>query len=261
MYCRFQCDWKSVPRRLAVLCLLSLFALPLHAAERVVLRTGMVLVCDHRSNVNGRVRLYFTPSDSSFTDVDPQDILRTEPAPASVLKSHLTSSGTAATKTPASRTTPAAVGLPVLLDRVGSRHHIDPDFLASVVQEESGGHARAISHAGARGLMQLMPGTAAELGVRNSLQPEQNVAGGTTYLDALLMYYNDNVPLALAAYNAGPAAVNRYGGIPPYPATRRYVARVIHDFNRRKLREARQKSASAQVRIQAVRRPANMQSR
>jgi soluble lytic murein transglycosylase-like protein len=79
----------------------------------------------------------------------------------------------------------------------------------------------------------LMPATAASLGVQDSFEPEQNVRGGTTYLDALLTYYKDNLALALAAYNAGPGAVAKYHGIPPYYETRVYVARVIHEFNRR----------------------------
>jgi soluble lytic murein transglycosylase-like protein len=114
------------------------------------------------------------------------------------------------------------------------RHNIDADLLASVVQAESGGNARAVSRAGARGLMQLMPGTASELGVKDSFAPEQNIGGGTAYLDAMLTRYGDNMALALAAYNAGPEAVDRYHGIPPYAETRAYVARVIREFNRRK---------------------------
>jgi soluble lytic murein transglycosylase-like protein len=87
--------------------------------------------------------------------------------------------------------------------------------------------------------MQLMPATASGLGVADSYQPDQNVRGGTTYLDALLTRYRDNLALALAAYNAGPAAVDKYHGIPPYHETQVYVARVIHEFNRRALaREA-----------------------
>jgi soluble lytic murein transglycosylase-like protein len=94
--------------------------------------------------------------------------------------------------------------------------------------------------------MQLMPGTAHGLGVNDSFAPEQNVGGGSTYLDELLSRYRDNLALALAAYNAGPAAVDKYHGIPPYSQTRVYVARVIHEFNRRVLaREAQQKQATS----------------
>ncbi len=82
--------------------------------------------------------------------------------------------------------------------------------------------------------MQLMPGTATAMGVKDAFAPEQNIAGGTAYLDALLTKYHDNVALALAAYNAGPAAVDKYHGVPPYRETRAYVARIIREFNRRK---------------------------
>jgi soluble lytic murein transglycosylase-like protein len=122
-----------------------------------------------------------------------------------------------------------------LLTRAGASHNIDADLLASVVHAESNGNVRAVSRAGAQGLMQLMPGTASDLGVTNSFAPEQNIGGGTAYLDQLLTRYHDNIALALAAYNAGPAAVDRYRGIPPYAETRAYVARVIREFNRLKL--------------------------
>jgi soluble lytic murein transglycosylase-like protein len=87
--------------------------------------------------------------------------------------------------------------------------------------------------------MQLMPGTAQQLGVEDAFRPDQNIAGGSTYFDDLLTRYHDNLALALAAYNAGPAAVDRYHGIPPYRETRAYVARVMTEFKRRKLALAR----------------------
>ena len=125
-----------------------------------------------------------------------------------------------------------------LLTRAGALHNIDADLLASVVQAESAGNVLAVSHAGAQGLMQLMPSTASSLNVHNTFAPEDNISGGTAYLDQLLTRYRDNIALALAAYNAGPAAVDRYHGIPPYAETRAYVARVIRAFNRRKLAAA-----------------------
>jgi hypothetical protein len=210
------------------------------AAEHVYLRSGFDLVCDHQANLDGQVRLYLTPSDDSYLDVTVGDIIRQE---AVHVESVDASIGLQQT-TPASLTilpVPVSMDLQTLLGQAGAEHHLDPDLLASVVRAESGGHARAVSPVGARGLMQLMPGTAADLGVRDSFAPEQNVAGGATYLDALLMYYHENLALALAAYNAGPAAVDRYGRIPPYAETRRYVERVIHDYNRQKLREARRR--------------------
>jgi hypothetical protein len=132
-----------------------------------------------------------------------------------------------------------------LLSAAGSQHNIDAELLASIVHTESGFRANAVSRTGARGLMQLMPGTARQLGVNDAFQPNQNIAGGTTYFDALLTRYDSRddthgLALALAAYNAGPAAVDRYHGIPPFRETRAYVARVMNEFKRRKLALQRQ---------------------
>ena len=112
---------------------------------------------------------------------------------------------------------------------------IDPDFIHSVIRAESGYNAKAVSPKGAQGLMQLMPATAAKLGVRDSLDPANNIDGGSRYLRELLLRYNGDAIKALAAYNAGPESVEKYQGVPPYRETRSYVARVISDFNRRKL--------------------------
>ncbi len=103
---------------------------------------------------------------------------------------------------------------------------VDPALVQAVVYNESAFDPGATSGAGARGLMQLMPATAASLGVSDAYDPAQNVRGGTRYLRGLLDRFHD-VALAVAAYNAGPAAVERYGGIPPYVETRNYVRGVL----------------------------------
>jgi soluble lytic murein transglycosylase-like protein len=104
--------------------------------------------------------------------------------------------------------------------------HVPPTLVEAVITQESGGDPSAISSAGAMGLMQLMPGTANAYGVQNPFDPYQNVAGGVAYLHDLLAQYHGDVPLALAAYNAGSGAVAKYGGIPPYAETRGYVESV-----------------------------------
>jgi soluble lytic murein transglycosylase-like protein len=110
---------------------------------------------------------------------------------------------------------------------------VDPALIEAIVQNESGFDANATSNAGARGLMQLMPQTAASLGVRDSYDPAQNVRGGTRYLRGLLDRFGD-VELAVAAYNAGPSAVARYGGVPPYAQTQEYVRNVMARYRQLK---------------------------
>jgi hypothetical protein len=110
---------------------------------------------------------------------------------------------------------------------VARRHGLDPGLVLAVVAVESGFRPAAVSPKGARGLMQLMPGTAAELGVGDALDPGANLDGGVRYLAALLARYDGDVRLALAAYNAGQRAVERHDGVPPYAETRAYVERVL----------------------------------
>lgn len=103
-------------------------------------------------------------------------------------------------------------------------------LVRAVMMAESAGDPSAVSYAGAQGLMQLMPGTSSRCGIANPFDPVQNVQCGAGYLHSLLVRYHDNVKLAVAAYNAGPGAVDRYGGVPPYPETRAYVARVLSAY-------------------------------
>ena len=113
-----------------------------------------------------------------------------------------------------------------LIAEYADANDIRPDLVRAVIQAESAFNPGATSHKGAMGLMQLMPATAVELGVTDAYDPEQNIRGGVTYLRRLLDQYDGNEELALAAYNAGPGAVNRYGAVPPYRETRDYIKRI-----------------------------------
>lgn len=104
---------------------------------------------------------------------------------------------------------------------------VSPALVHAIIRAESGGDPVAVSRTGAQGLMQLMPGTSAMMGVGNPFDPQSNVSGGTRYLGSLLGHYRNNVALAVAAYNAGPGAVDAYHGVPPFAETRAYVARVM----------------------------------
>lgn len=114
-----------------------------------------------------------------------------------------------------------------IIKKYSKENNIDETLVKAVIKAESGFNPQAKSPVGALGLMQLMPSTAKGLGVDNPLDPEQNIAGGTKYLKNLVTKFGGRVDLALAAYNAGPNAVNKYGGIPPYNETQNYVKRVL----------------------------------
>jgi soluble lytic murein transglycosylase-like protein len=239
---------SRIARGIAVLSAAGLWAVvcvQVQALERVNLRNGFSYDCARSEPLDSaHVRLFLAEDGpaaggANFIDLAAQEIVSVErlPDPPPSAKPAAAAEGSATFEASATAGNSAAAHVSVsdLLARAGAQHNIDVELLASVVKAESGGRANAVSPAGARGLMQLMPGTAQQLGVEDAFRPEQNIAGGAAYLDALLTRYNNNLSLALAAYNAGPAAVDRYHGVPPFRETRVYVARVENEFKRRKL--------------------------
>jgi hypothetical protein len=206
-----------------------------HAADRITLRNGFTYDCARTEPVDGaHTRLFLEGTgDMSYVDVATAEIAEKDVLPPPPPQPKIT----AAFSSPRQ-------DVPALLHQAGTQHNIDAELLASIVKAESSGNAHAVSRTGARGLMQLMPGTAREMGVADAFQPDQNIRGGASYFDSLLTRYRDNLALALAAYNAGPAAVDRFHGIPPYRETQAYVARVMTEFKRRKLALERTLQAS-----------------
>jgi soluble lytic murein transglycosylase-like protein len=118
-----------------------------------------------------------------------------------------------------------------MIDKASAMFNIPAKLIKSVIQKESNFNPNAVSHAGASGLMQLMPATARGLGVKNVFDPGENIFGGTKYLRQMMDKYDNNIELALAAYNAGPGNVDKYGGIPPFKETQNYVKKVTNIFN------------------------------
>jgi soluble lytic murein transglycosylase-like protein len=176
-------------------------------------------------------RLFLDNETGSYVDVAASQIESFEPAPP---EPSLTSPQAS-----------SSLDLRAIISDASSRNKIDADFIASVIRAESANNPRAVSPKGAQGLMQLMPETAKNLGVKNSFDPAENVDGGVRFLRELLIRYNGDAVKALAAYNAGPQRVQQYNGVPPYRETHAYVARVISDYNRKKLAQHQRQSKPA----------------
>lgn len=124
-----------------------------------------------------------------------------------------------------------SIGIDCHIKDVAIRYGVSEDLIAAIIEAESMFDPRAVSRRGARGLMQLMPATAARLGVDDPFDPRANIEAGVRHLRALMERFDNNLPLALAAYNAGEQAVLQYRGIPPYPQTRQYVKRILRRLN------------------------------
>ncbi len=213
-----------------------------HAMERVTLRNGFAYDCTRQESLDStHIRLFLLEADPkaapNYIDLPAGAVANVEilPDPPKAVPG--------SPMPPLSVANAATPDVGTILRSAGAAHDIDVELLASIMHAESGGRPNAVSRVGAVGLMQLMPATALSLGVLNASLPEGNINGGTAYLDALLTRYKNNLALALAAYNAGPGAVDRYHGIPPFRETRAYVVRVMTEFKRRKLELARNEHA------------------
>jgi hypothetical protein len=184
-------------------------------ADNVVLKNGQTLNVTGYQLVGDKYRLQMTGGvvEVLFDDVEriePEDRfeVRVPPAAPKIDKSHYRD----------------------LVETAASRWNVDADLISSVIATESNFNARAVSRKNARGLMQLMPTTAARLGVHDVFDPKQNIDAGTRYLGDLLQRFRNDMGLALAAYNAGPERVQQYGRIPPYAETTSYVRRVQKNY-------------------------------
>ena len=202
---------STLPAALAVgLCLVASVSA---RADYVVLRNGSRLNVTGYEILGDKYRLHI---QGGFADVPVDEIAAIEPE-------EIFEPNTA----PLSEKTP----FQKLIVAAAARYNLDPDLIHSVIAIESNFNPKAISPKNARGLMQLMPLTAQRLGVQDSFNPEQNIEGGTHYLSDLLRKYKNNLTLALAAYNAGPDTVDKYGHrVPPYLETMKYVQRITKTY-------------------------------
>ena len=213
-------------------------------AEVAVLRNGRSIQFVRKEQLGDTIRLY---TADGYIDVLNEQIasFEVEDTPAAPAETAVPQPQATNLVSPAQPVANKTVDLDEVVREASMRRQLDPDFVNSVIKAESNFHPRAVSPKGAQGLMQLMPGTAALLGVRDPFDPRANVEAGTTYLSSLLDLYHDDPIKALAAYNAGPQRVEQYHGVPPYRETHAYISRIVRDFNAKK--RAQVKTAQAET--------------
>ena len=211
-------------------CLCAL-ALPLFAGEHAILSSGLKLRAERHEKLAGVVRLHTASGvidlpEATVVGFEVEEYVPPPPAPAAA------PAASAAVAVPASESPMQARTPQELVEQAAVKAGLPPAIVHSVAKAESGYRTNAVSRKGAIGLMQLMPGTAAELNV-DPHDPKQNAEAGARYLRDLLLKYDGDVHKALAAYNAGPGAVAKYNGVPPYAETRSYIQRVVKDYKKR----------------------------
>ncbi|HKV60362.1 MAG TPA: lytic transglycosylase domain-containing protein [Candidatus Acidoferrum sp.] len=209
--------------RISLLLLILLLVTPALRAEYVVLRNGL------RLRVTGYQLLddkYHLQMKDGFVEVPATDVVTIEPED---------------TFAPEPSKPVVAPPYRELVEAAAARHGVDADLITSVIAVESNFDPKAVSRKNARGLMQLLPETAARFGVKNIEDPQENIDAGTQYLRELLQKYNNNLALTLAAYNAGPERVQQYGSVPPFAETISYVRRVKRGYEKSKAESSKKK--------------------
>ncbi|HEV2196487.1 MAG TPA: lytic transglycosylase domain-containing protein [Candidatus Acidoferrum sp.] len=215
----------SQPTLLAICALLLLLFTPSARAEYIVLQSGLRLHVTGYQLMGEKYRLQL---QGGWMDVSTADVVKIEPEEVfqPIVQPQVAAPATAATanQPPYQEFVVAAA----------SRYGVDAELISSVMEVESHFNPKAISAKNARGLMQLLPETAARLGVKDIFDPKENIDAGTHYLHDLLQLYNNDLTLALAAYNAGPDKVQKYGNVPPYRETQSYVKQVQKKYQKNK---------------------------
>ena len=233
-------------RPITIGAVLALAQLSAFAGQIAVLRNGFTIHFDHKEQSANSTRLYtgtgyldiasdqIASYDVDETPVAPEPQPVAQPVPQPSVQPSAAKPATVASQTALTAKATQNVDLDQVVRDASSKNRLDPDFVSSVIRAESNFKTHAVSKKGAQGLMQLMPSTAAQLGVADAFDPKANVEAGTAHLSALLDLYNNDPIKALAAYNAGAHRVKQYNGVPPYRETRDYINKIVRDFNAKK---------------------------